>query len=230
VEHLFEGKAVIICTALIRERHVAFFLLQKMVNELEIIKYDRTDEELEELILFLIAVAGKNAATTSRMIYQFLLPFPSLTPFEVVKLWSAEGEESFKNHLKTIGFGCQTRLAKAFEEIAKSKLNLRTCSRDDLLKIHGIGLKSANCFISWSRKGSKLAMLDTHLMKYIRNDLGHTDAPKSTPSSKKQYEKWEKVFLDHCADKKVDPTKYDLLIWKKYAKRPKNENISNGTS
>jgi thermostable 8-oxoguanine DNA glycosylase len=192
-----------------------------MVNEVEIIKYDRTDEELEELLLFLIAVAGKNANTTAKMLHTFLIN--GMTPFESVKVYEAEGEEVFKKSLKARGFGCQTRLAKAFTEAANSKLNLRTCSRDDLLKIHGVGMKSANCFISWTRRKSKLAMLDTHLMKYIRNEMGHTDAPKSTPSSKKQYEKWEKIFLDHCDELKVDPTEYDLQIWKKYAKRPKGE-------
>jgi thermostable 8-oxoguanine DNA glycosylase len=192
-----------------------------MINEQDIIKFDRTEEELEELILFLIAVAGKNANTTARMIEEFWIP--TISPFETVRLWAEQGEEKFKAKLKKIGFGCQSRLVKAFTEIANSNLDLKTCSRDDLLKIHGIGMKSANCFLSWTRKGTKLAMLDTHLMKFIRNELGYKDAPKSTPSSNKQYDKWEKIYLDHCAKKKVDPTEYDLKIWKRYAKRSNNK-------
>ena len=194
-----------------------------MINEQDIIKFDRTEAELEELALFLIAVAGKNANTTARQISRILQG--SKKPFARIKYYSEQGQENFRQLLKSNGFGCQTRLAKAFTELVNSDLDLKTCSREDLLKIHGIGMKSANCFLSWTRKGTKLAMLDTHLMKFIRNELGHTDAPKSTPSSKKQYEKWEKVYLDHCAEKKVDPTEYDLQIWKKYAKR--NNNITN---
>jgi endonuclease III len=172
-----------------------------MTDPQDIIKFDRTDEQLEHLALFLIAVAGKNADTTVKCLNKFM--GNSVKPFAVVR--HRDDENTLNTHIKNCGFGCHTRLTKAFADIAKAGLNLKTCSREDLLKIHGIGMKSANCFLSWTRKGTKLAMLDTHLMKFIRNDLGYVDAPKSTPSSKKQYEKWEKIFLDHCKEKKVDP-------------------------
>jgi thermostable 8-oxoguanine DNA glycosylase len=195
-----------------------------MVNEQDIIKYDRTDNELQELVLFLVAVAGKNANTTAKMLDKFLSVYidaEKASPYEAVKYRLSSKRETMEQQLKHMGFGCQTRLARAFKELANSTLNLRTCTRDELLAIHGIGLKSANCFISWTRKGTKMAMLDTHLMKFIRFELGHTDAPIATPSSKKQYEKWEKVFLDYCEENNLDPTEEDLRIWRKYSNRGK---------
>lgn len=201
-----------------------------MINAKDIIKYDRTEEELQELILFLIAVAGKNADTTARMLDKLLSIYPSakLSPFDRVKAITTgrvPGRaaiyiptwDTFEELLKRCGFGCQTRLARAFTEVANSGLNLKTCSLDDLMSIHGIGRKSASCFLAWTRPKVKVAMLDVHLMKYIRNEMGHADAPKATPSSKKQYDYYEKLYLDHCKKLKKDPTSYDLEIWKKYA-------------
>jgi hypothetical protein len=220
-----------------------------MVDPNNIINYNRTDEELEELILFLIAVAGKNAATTARQLDAFLQGAGS-TPFNKVKLYDrpgVHGQFAYHRHnpirydnfgiidpavavryevrqyndlpsaLKAYGFGCQTRLARAFREVTNSGINLRGCSMAQLMAIHGIGRKSASCFLAWTRKYVRVAMLDVHLMKFIRDDLGHDEAPKNTPSSRKQYDHYEKIYLDHCDKIGVNPTEYDLMIWKHYA-------------
>jgi len=209
-----------------------------MINPNQIIDYNRTDVELEELVLFLIAVAGKNADTTSKNLAKFLKAqsYPNYynSPFEFIRNIQTEKgavlkadkkgqltESRYSNlaeRLNAWGFGCQTRLARAFTEVANSGLNLRTCSLEDLMKIHGIGRKSASCFLAWTRKGVKVAMLDTHLLKFIRDTLGYSDAPKSTPSGKK-YDFYEKIYLDYCASQKLDPTKYDLEIWRSYANK-----------
>lgn len=182
-----------------------------MTDPQDIIKFDRTDEQLEHLALFLIAVAGKNAETTVKCLNKFM--DNTVKPFALVR--HRDDENTLNTHIKNCGFGCHTRLTKAFADIAKAGLNLKTCSREDLLKIHGIGMKSANCFLSWTRKGMKLAMLDTHLLAEMRDLKLTTDIPKSTPSSKKEYERLEKVWLDYCKKLKVNPVEYDLEVWKR---------------
>lgn len=188
-----------------------------MINPEDIIRYNRTTEEEQELILFLIAVAGKNANTTSRLLHNLLTSIKGDTPFDKINKLAKKGQENFKEVLKSIGFGCHTRLARAFTEVASSGIDLKTCTLEDLMEVHGIGRKSASCYLAWTRKGVKVAMLDTHLLKFIRDYIGYKDAPKATPSSKKQYEKWEKIYLDYCDAKNVDPTEYDLKIWVKYS-------------
>ena len=187
-----------------------------MIDPNNIINYNRTTSELEELILFLVAVAGKNAATTSKNLDRFLSDYCPFTPFKVVKLFH---ESKLKDVLRHYGFGCYNRLARAFTELAESNLDLRTCTLEDLMQIHGIGRKSASCFLAWTREMVNVAMLDTHLMKYIRHELGYTDAPKATPSTKKQYDFYEKIYLDHCSRLQVNPTYYDLEIWRSYANK-----------
>ncbi len=209
-----------------------------MIEVNNIINFNRTDEELEELILFLVAVAGKNADTTARQLDNFLaVPQNDITPFEWVKLLADSPKIDLKTRLKEYGFGCQTRLARAFTELVNSGINLRTCSLEDLTKIHGIGRKSASCFLAWTRKGVRVAMLDTHLLKWLKlkqeqarklrvGATGNIEAwrpflelemPKSTPTSKRVYDLLEEYYLEWCETARVDPIEMDLEIWRSYA-------------
>lgn len=190
-----------------------------MIDPNNIINYERTDAELEELILFLIAVAGKNAQRTAKQIDKLVYTYgiPENTPFKVIKYFESictkvEGL-LFTEILKAHGFGCQTRLAKAFTEIANSGINLRTCTLEDLMKIHGIGMKSASCFLMWTRENTKLAGLDTHILAELR-ELGYT-APKSTPSSLKEYYRLQEIVLNLAEEANLSPAEWDLRVWRK---------------
>lgn len=203
-----------------------------MINPKDIINHNRTNEELEELILFLICVAGKKALTVAEQLDKFLKVggttyqiYINKSPFEIIKFLDMHG--SLLDRIKNHGFGQYTKLEKAFREIADSDLDLRTCSKEDLMQIYGIGRKSASCFLAWTRKGEQVAMLDTHVLAELR-DLGHK-APKSTPSSKKEYDRLEKIWLDHCKLLKVNPIEYDLQVWIKRSSKvlTKNKNKVN---
>lgn len=144
-----------------------------MIDVNNIIDFNRSDEELEELILFLIAVAGKKADRTARQLTNWIdMGGVKTNPFAIIHIRNyvpvGKTETTLLRTLKEAGFGCYTRLEKAFAQIASSNINLRTCTKEDLMKIHGIGRKSASCFLAWTRKGEKVAMLDTHLLKYLK--------------------------------------------------------------
>lgn len=206
-----------------------------MVDPNNIIKYDRTRAEKEELILFLICVAGKKASTVSRQLNQFLLA--PHEPFLWVKMLIESG--TLEQSLRMYRFGQYTKLTKAFTQIANSNLDLDTCTKEDLMKIHGIGRKSASCFLAWTREGEQVAMLDTHILKHLKHlqqvfpyyPKGHPEynarglrtmlhgvnIPKNTPSSKKLYDILEKAFLEYAKILHRNPTEVDLEIWKHYA-------------
>jgi len=57
-------------------------------------------------------------------------------------------------------------------EIVKSNLDLATCSVSDLEKIRGIGPKTARMFVLCARPNQKLAVLDTHILSFMREELG----------------------------------------------------------
>lgn len=213
-----------------------------MIVATDIIVYDRMDAELEELILFLVAVAGKNADTTARALDSFFYSknFERVSPFRQIRDMDTVNK-MLHVRIKNARLGNYTRLEKAFRQLANSNLDLRNCTLDDLMEIHGVGRKSASCFLAWTRKDVQVAMLDTHLLKYLRevqnaldfDVVGYTQyeewalirdeivsltIPKSTPP-KKLYDKLEAIYLDICKLLQKNPTEYDLELWKRYAGR-----------
>jgi len=193
-----------------------------MIDPTNITDFNRNDYSIQEVILFWICAAGKNAKLVARSLDLVLqkgheLFGRDLYPFEIIKKF-----EDLPNVLKKYGIGCYNNKSKSMLEIANSKLDLRTCSVSDLESIYGIGPKTARCFIIHTRRDAKHAGLDTHLLKFLR-EKGY-NVPLSTPSSKKKYAEVEKIFLDIVEEYKTTVSDLDLKIWNQYSSRKKVKN------
>jgi len=184
-----------------------------MIDPTKITNFNSTDNELEEVLLFWVLVAGKNASIISKALEKMLNSLEGSTPFEKIRM---VGKEKLPQLLKDNGIGCYNLKAKSLWELVNAGLNLRTCSIDDLEKLYGIGSKTSRCFLIHSRPNIQYAALDTHILKYLR-DSGRI-VPKSTPSSKKLYRKFEKEFLDDALYYGYTVAEFDLALWNKYAK------------
>lgn len=187
-----------------------------MVDPNHITKYDRTTRELEELALFCLAVAGKNAITTSKQLDRFLhyasaFAKPSASPFEAVR--KMDEVEEVAEVMREHGFGCWRVKSQGFVQLAKSSLNLRTCGVQDLERIHGIGMKTSRFFILHTRLNAQVACLDTHILQWLAYYTGY-DVPKSTPA-KTKYLELEKLFLELAKLMKISPADLDLKIWRR---------------
>jgi len=191
-----------------------------MVDPENITEYDLCNYELEERILFWICAAGKNGRTAARCLSKLLSAIAAnhWGPMTAVLRWNVMYD--LPALMKECGIGCYTSKAKSFVELSRAvisrDINLRTCSADDLEKIHGIGMKTSRCFILHSRYGARYAGLDTHILKYLKA-AGVKDVPKSTPSSKKQYLRLEKEFLKIADLNEMLPADMDLAIWNQYS-------------
>ena len=108
------------------------------------------------------------------------------------------------------------RIYRAFVELIESGIDLKTCTVEELESIYGIGPKTARFIIMHSRPNQRLATLDTHILRWMR-DQG-IDAPKATPQSQKIYKKLEDKFLTLCDNCAILPSQLDLKIWKQYSK------------
>jgi len=183
-----------------------------MIDPRNIINHNRTEAELEELALFLVMVAGKQAKTTAIKLDKFLGK-NAHQPFLYIR--SLVDNFLLTTRLKEIRAGQYNRIALAFQDLALSRKDLKTITVEELEQMHGIGPKSARCFLSWTRPDVQYAMLDTHILKYLRDILKVPNVPKSTPSGKK-YLELEKVFLDHAKLLNRNPAELDLEIWKSY--------------
>lgn len=189
-----------------------------MVDPIHFTKFDRTVVELEEMILFSLLVAGKNALTTAKGLDRFFqrshIGLDEFQPFNSLRSFTQNYIEAM---LYSSGIGCYKSKAKGVHQLVHSNLDLRTCTTDDLEKIHGIGLKTSRMFILHSRLDAEVACLDVHILRYMA-DLNH-DVPKTTPSSKKQYLKIQDRFLTLARGSGLSVAEFDLQIWNNYRKK-----------
>ena len=184
-----------------------------MIDPQKITDYDRTDSELEELLLFAAAVTGKTAVVIAKQLDNFLRYGPAdRSPFEKVKWMIKNGKLDF--YLRNSSIGQYTRLNKAYREIVK--LNPRTCTVNELEDVHGIGPKTARFFLLHSRRNQRIAALDTHMMTFLR-EKGYTKL-ENTPSSRKKYAELEAVFITEADKAGKSVADFDLSIWNKYSK------------
>ena len=195
-----------------------------MINPSDVIKFDRTDAELEEWWLFSCVVAGKTATTQARLLEGFIkstthaLP-PHLkteTPSPFDGLRHAIECDVLNHHLVNSRLGQYGRLGKCFTQ--SISLDLRNDPVEAFEAIHGVGPKTARMFIMHSRPNQRLAAIDTHVLKHLKAN-GY-EVPAATPTSGKQYRELELAFLKLADDAKMNPSEYDLMVWKSYARVP----------
>lgn len=185
-----------------------------MIDPAKITNFKRTEEQLEEFLIFCIIVAGKTAVIQAKKLDLFLNN--SKSPFKLINSYLKKG--ILLEKIKEVKLGQYKRLEKAFNQIIQ--LDVFNCTVAELENIMGIGPKTARFYILHSRLNQEVAVLDTHLLKWLRDELG-LDAPKSTPSSK-QYLVLERAFLLYCKKHKKNPATLDLEIWNKYSYKEKS--------
>ena len=182
-----------------------------MIYPHEILNHNRTNAELQELLIFCICAAGKRSGQQAVKVEIFLTPDRSkrlnCLPFTFIKGCT---DRQLLFWMKYAGLGQYTKLMKAFRQVVE--LDVRTCTLDQLEGVHGIGPKTARFFLMMSRPNQRHAILDTHILKWLNSEHG-IDVPKSSPSSHKVYHKLEGIFLNICDRLKVNPAEFDLQIW-----------------
>jgi thermostable 8-oxoguanine DNA glycosylase len=181
-----------------------------LIDPTDVTKFDRTDGELQLFFLFCQTVAGKTAKVQARFLDAFLRKGNGSTPFEIIQDMVDRGV--LLEELKTSSLGQFNRLAAGFEQCLK--LNLRDATLEQLMEVKGVGNKTARFFLLHSRHNQSIAVLDVHILKYLRSQ--GIDAPKQTPSGKK-YLELEKNFLELAKKNNMTPADFDLMLWTKYS-------------
>ena len=193
-------------------------MIAKLINPKKITDFNRTKADLELFAIFAVCVAGKKAQQTADKVNNHFrdtqTPTKQLTPFETIK--SLVNIRVFGAYLQHAELGQYKRIYRALRDLAESGLDLKTCSVEDLEAIHGIGPKTSRFIIMHSRPNQRLATLDTHILRWMRDQGINT--PKATPQSKKLYKELEDKFLTLCDKCAILPSQLDLKIWKQYSK------------
>lgn len=201
-----------------------------MVNPYDVTNYNRTQHELEEFLLFTIVVAGKTAYIQANKLEQFLnsinvrLMMPDhISPFQSIR--SADHHGILLQEIHKAKLGQYSKIYSAFKYISEHEYNLKNMTPETLESIPGVGMKTSRFFLLHSDANYKdnIAILDTHILKFIRENID-IRAPKSTPSNSKTYKYWEDEFLLWCRNNQKNTADFDLEIWKSYAR--KNKEVS----
>ena len=187
-----------------------------MIDPTKFTNFGLSKNRLEEYILFSIAVAGKNATTTARILEELLFCHQSSTPFGSIKQFKSETK--LRNRMQKIGFGCYNLKARGFWWIVNANIDLKNCTVDDLEKCPGVGMKTSRFFVMHTRDNNcQVACLDTHILKFMR-DRGFKNIPKQTPP-RKRYLEIEQDYLKLCDKEGKHPAHFDLEIWNHYASK-----------
>lgn len=200
-----------------------------MVDPTTITNFSRTDAELEEFAVFCVVVAGKNAISSAKAVYKLedylslsLIALCDKTFLRMIDYYVEQsGLDKFAELLKMSGVGCNKAKSKTLAVLAHrvglGETNLRTCSVEDLEQISGIGSKTARYFILHSRPAQRFAVLDTHILKYLRSLNLSINVPMSTPpKGSKVYKMLEATFLKQCDVQNKTPAVLDLELWNLY--------------
>ena len=199
------------------------------VDPYNITKFDRTKSELECFLLFCIVVAGKTAYIQARKLDEFLtsvnkrLMMPEhINPFQSLK--SAEQHGILMEEIQKAKLGQYKKIYAGFKYISECNYDLKRMTPDILELIPGVGMKTSRFFLLHSdiNYKDKIAILDTHILKFIKENIDER-APKSTPTSPIKYIFWETRFLFWCAINNKNVADFDLEVWKSYARTAKND-------
>lgn len=186
------------------------------IDPKNITKFDRSQEELEFFWLFCILVAGKNADWASLKLLDLFRNKPEdQTPFEFLKTHLTD----LNNILVANKVGQYRRVQMAITQ--SLEVDLRTASVAELMEIHGVGPKTARFFILHTRANAECAVLDTHILKWMRSLVDPIfEVPASTPPINK-YQTLEfvaiKLMKTHFPN--ISLAEADLLIWTKMSGR-----------
>lgn len=201
-----------------------------MINPDSITDYNRCPAELEEFLLFCVFVAGHNAHNTAKALDKFysVLDVKAGT-ISIVPLLLNLSKSELKSILVQAKIGCYNKNVAFLKDWAQSDIDLKTCSVTELEALKGVGPKTSRFFLLHSREDCQnFAVLDRHILSFMK-EHGLT-VPSSTPN-KKEYIKYEKMYLDLILkiNTNLSKAEIDLAIWKS-KRRKSNGTISTGTT
>jgi len=192
-----------------------------MIDPTKITNYNRTEDELEEFLVFAILVAGKTAKTQAKKLEEFYngrleygKVFQKYSLFEWINY--LVHTNSLTIEMMRYKLGQYKRLYKALSGVLRFEGWLDEVSVEDLESVNGIGSKTARFFVLHSRKDVRHAVLDVHILKWMRGQ-GYS-APKQTPT-KKKYAILESQFLTEAWKREMTPADLDLMIWKSFSQK-----------
>ena len=177
-----------------------------MIDPYDITNYNYSDAELEEFIIFAMAVAGKTASVICVKVDEFLQLEKGKSPFDKLRKMIRKG--TLRSNMEAVKLGKYALLEKGFKQLIENDIQPRTCTLEDLEAINGISHKTSRFFVLHTRKDcGDIACIDTHIRRWL-NELGHTG----------NYFDLERAFISEAKKRGRTLADLDLEVWKLYAR------------
>ena len=192
---------------------------------------NESDYIKQKFLFTAICVAGKTAVVQQKKVDTFcenVCRWNGGKPEPVFNLLSSipiqKLTEALSRELRVVRMGQYTRLIKTIEYLCalcrQDASCLNTIGREELIQCPGVGMKTASFYLLNTRPGVLCAVLDTHILRWLREKRGYTAAPSASPIDVADYKLWEAVyfgemFKDGYAVK--DIAEFDLALWKQGA-------------
>lgn len=167
-----------------------------------------SQSELEARLIYAVIVAGKSADFADQVCYTLWDRIPQgQTPLEWIR---GLGPDKLLQELMQARTGNYKKNHKCLWELAHWGLNLQTCTPQDLEAIYGIGPKTSRFFILWTRPNERFAVLDVHILRWLRSQ--GVGCPERTPRGKRYYD-LERRFIKLADSLGKTPRELDYEIW-----------------
>jgi len=184
----------------------------KAINQNQITNFNRSPSDLLLFLLWTTTVAGKRSDVQTAK-FNRLFKNRDLTTLDL-------HGNALRKIMKTVGLGQYDRLSKCWKSIRNTFKNggqLYTINRNELTNIPGIGPKTASFFIAHSREYAEVAVLDTHVLKWLKLEWPNAEIPDTTPQDENYYQDLEALFLGRSCQLDMSPSELDTAIWQAYA-------------
>ena len=178
----------------------------------KITDYNRDKYQKESFLLYCICAAGKTASIQASKLNSFLEGIRK--PFSYIK--DLVKSQELYTYLVKSKLGQYKRIEKSFENVLD--FNLDDVTVDELVRVKGIGPKTARFFVMHSRKNERVATLDVHILKWLR-EQGVENVPSQTPQNSLTYNRLEKAFLELAEKMGRKPAELDLQIWREKSQK-----------
>ena len=203
-----------------------------MINSQNFTNHDPSDQELQEMFLFAISVAGKPSRITEEKVNALLAEIKDdqkndcddqnaakFGPLEyLVWLEHEPFLEMIQRH--RIGkYSTWLKMWRWFNDLVMPSIPhlLRTAEIEDLEKIPGVRFKTSRFFVLHSRRDAECVPLDTHILRFLR-DRGVDGVPNVTPGSRKVYADLEKIAVEALKSLGFENlAQADIETWKAYS-------------
>jgi hypothetical protein len=168
-----------------------------------------TRAQLEWRLVYALVVAGKSARFANGAVkrLQEVIPRGCL---RIPILFLGVGEPGpFLRAARTGNYG---KLEAACRALREAGLDLFAVTPEELERIPGIGPKTSRFFVTWTRPWEKYAVLDRHVLRWLR-ERGHP-TPSTPPGSGRLYGALEAIYLREAEAAGKTPRGLDLEIWR----------------